>query len=87
MASLFFWGQVTIPNEAATGVVSKPQPTNTAQPTDDQSLASLADVKAQLVVSLVKAGDVEGAKKIVDSIQDEALKSLVRSKVDKALKQ
>ena len=57
--------------------------TSTAQ----QATEDLAEAKAKTVASLVKAGDMDGAKKIVDSIQDEALKSLVRSKVDKALKQ
>ena len=83
-----------IPNEAATSVVSRSQSApvpsqsaSTSQPGDDPALASLAEAKAQAVASLVKAGDMDGAKKIVDSIQDEALKSLVRAKVDKALKQ
>jgi len=76
-----------IPNEAATSVVSRSQPAGTPQPSDDPNLASLAEAKAQAVASLVKAGDMDGAKKIVDSIQDEALKRLVRAKVDKALKQ
>ena len=77
----------TIPNEAATSVVSKSQSASTSQPGDDPALASLAEAKAQAVASLVKVGDMDGAKKIIDSIQDEALKSLVRAKVDKALKQ
>ena len=77
----------TVPNENATGVVSKSQSAGTPQPIDDPTLASMADTKAQVVASLVKAGDMDGAKKIVDGIQDEALKSLVRAKVGQALKQ
>ena len=65
---------------------SQPAPTDTAQPSADPALTSLADAKAQAVVSLVNSGDMDGAKKIVDGIQDETLKSMVRARVDKALK-
>ncbi|MDR3409504.1 MAG: hypothetical protein P4L87_00915 [Formivibrio sp.] len=64
----------TIPNETATSVVFKPN-------------ENAAETQAKAILGLMKAGDMDGAKKIVDSIQDEALKSLVREKVDKALKQ
>jgi len=73
--------------EAAQPSASQPPQSVTAQTSVDPALASLADTKAQAVVSLVKAGDMAGAKKIVDDIQDEVLKSLVRARVDKALNQ
>jgi hypothetical protein len=57
------------------------------QPVGDQNPASLADAKAKAVVILVKAGDMDAAKKIVDGIQDESLKKQVKEMVGKALKQ
>ena len=57
-------------------------PSESATSTAQQAAEDLAETKAKAVVSLVKAGDMDGAKKLVDGIQDESLKSLVRTKVD-----
>ena len=47
----------------------------------------MAETKSKTIVDLIKAGDMAGAKNIVDSIQDESLKTLVREKVRLALNQ
>ena len=61
----------------------KPTPLSPAQEAADR----LAETQAQTIVGLIKSGDMAGAKKVVDSIQDEPLKTLVRQKVGLELKQ
>jgi tetratricopeptide (TPR) repeat protein len=51
-----------------------------------QAAAFEAAPLAKTIIGLVKAGDMEGAKKIVDGIQDASVKSIVQKDVGEGLK-
>lgn len=61
--------------------------TNGVPASSEEQLKNLAENKSKAIVNLINAGDMSGAKKIVDSIQDEALKTLVRQAVARELGQ
>ena len=67
--------------------ISPLTPFTTPQTPEDKQSQQAAGKLAESIVSLIKSGDMAGAKKMVDSIQDENLKNLVRLDVSIALKQ